>query len=89
MASAGRGANWVIKIVMPRSFTGADISYGAGIVTIPFATEGSARAAAAMVRIEVVPGEDHVIDGTGLIVEHDAGPGRVQAIANAADYGVP
>jgi hypothetical protein len=78
MASRGRGASWVIKITFPHAFTGADVEWQAGggtAITVPFATERSAREAMAATTIGVAPGEDHVIAGTVIAGELETGDG--------------
>ena len=78
-----RGANWVIKITLPHAYTGLGFESlaadGTGVITIPFATEESARLAASCLMITVVPGEDHVIAGEVITEREAIGDGHGQA----------
>ena len=77
------GTYLVLSVGHPVS--GVLVDEDRGEIRIPFA--GLDSAGVAMQHLTVTAEQiGYVIAG---VVENDADPGRIQAIANAADYGVP
>jgi hypothetical protein len=78
---------WFLAIDLSQPVSGLMVDEQRGVILVPFATQQSVHVAAGRLKLAIVP-PAQMVQGE-VIRDHEADPDRIQAIANATDYGVP